>query len=164
MASPSETAMRARVLAHMNNDHQADLSLYLRHVVGLSPAAAARAQMTDADLSSMTIRSVAGTHRVPINPPIARWSEARSRLVRMSAEAHAALDPVAYEVPRGTEAAVLASVVFYIVCLGLVKGGFGRLISVLIFTPLPPSPYYSMEASVEKGGGVWVCGWLTRST
>jgi hypothetical protein len=122
---------KARTLSHMNKDHQKDLSLYLRHFNRLSAADAAGPELLDIDLTTMTIRSVSGTHAVAISPPMTSWADRRVRLAEMSITAHKALglrDPTAVTIstwvpPRGFDFVVLGAVAFYFVCLAAVALG-----------------------------------------
>ncbi len=120
-----DAASRARVIAHMNADHAADVSLILQFYAGQSPPEAAQARMTDIDMVNMTIESASGTHVVRIIPTMAKWADCRASLVSMSRSAHAALDPVPFAPPEGWDIVVTAGVVLYFVCYALVQAGLG---------------------------------------
>lgn len=102
-----DAASKARIISHLNADHQPTLSLYLRHYNGLSSYAARDVLMTDISFSEMTFRTRDGkTRAVPFNPPMTAWSEARTRTVEMDKEARAGLGVSSikiteYEWPKG---------------------------------------------------------------
>ena len=102
-----DEAAKARILKHLNADHQLSLSYYLRHYGGLSSRAAHAPSLTDITFSSMTFRTRDGkTLTIPIDPPMKAWSDARTRTVEMDKEARAALDIsdiriTEYESPQG---------------------------------------------------------------
>jgi len=86
MASPDPA--KARILTHMNKDHQRELSHYLRYWAGLSSRAAATPELVDMTFTEMVIRTRDGTrHVVPIQPPLQSWADARIRAVDMDREA-----------------------------------------------------------------------------
>ncbi|KAI1125719.1 hypothetical protein F5Y10DRAFT_225064 [Nemania abortiva] len=124
---------RPRIMAHMNKDHAAELKLYLRAFNGLSPSAAADAEMTDLSLSAMTIKAASGTHVVALSPPMKSFADARVRLVDMAAQAQEKLGlsdlrVTRFLVPEGTGLVSFAGVSLYLVCavavtLGRVKPG-----------------------------------------
>lgn len=120
-ASNSGAAHQARIISHMNGDHQRELSHYLRHYCGLSSSAAADAHMTDISLKSMTIKSHSGEYSVPFDPPLAAWSDVRPRVVDMDrvAREHLGISDIyitAFAPPRGSDFIVFGGVVFYFVC------------------------------------------------
>lgn len=86
-----DPATKKRTIAHMNKDHTEDMSAILRHYSHLSAAEAEGAEMLDLDLTSMSVRSVSGTHTVPINPPMNSWDDRRAKLVSMTTDARKAL-------------------------------------------------------------------------
>lgn len=114
----------------MNKDHQHDLSAILRHQLGISSQSP---ELTDITLSSLTITADGQTHVVPISPPMATWSDRRTRLVDMTMSARSALGlgadgkPVVVKrfiPPSGFGAVVFGAVVFYFACFAAVKAGF----------------------------------------
>ncbi|KAI0484506.1 hypothetical protein GGR56DRAFT_27754 [Xylariaceae sp. FL0804] len=125
-----DEAQKARLMAHMNKDHAAELSQYLRAFNGLSARAAARAQLVDLTLDSLTIRCGSGTtHTVAVSPPMASAADARARLVDMAQRAQRALgigdvQVRAWTPPqrRGGGAVSFAGVAFYFVCAAAVFG------------------------------------------
>lgn len=86
-----DPATRKRTIAHMNKDHTEDMSAILRHYSHLSAAEAEGAEMLDLNLTSMSIRSVSGTHNVRISPPMDSWDDRRAKLVAMTTDARKAL-------------------------------------------------------------------------
>jgi hypothetical protein len=117
-----------RIIDHVNQDHKESLSLYLQHRAQIPAAiASASPHLSEVSLERMLIHSSDGhQHVVRFEPSLASWSEIRPRLVAMDGEAREALglasgglDGVVvseYVAPRGIEAFVLSSVVFYFAC------------------------------------------------
>ena len=92
MASKDLDARKGRIITHLNNDHQASLSLYLRHFAHLSSHDASAPTLLDISLSSMSIRDRLGAvHQISIDPPMKAWAEAREKTVSMDCEAREAL-------------------------------------------------------------------------
>ncbi|RDW75793.1 hypothetical protein BP5796_06614 [Coleophoma crateriformis] len=92
MADPKAEAAKARIISHMNADHQTSLSYYLRHYAQLSASQARKPSMLDISMDSMTLQTAAGEkHTIAINPPMASWADARLRAVDMDKEAREAL-------------------------------------------------------------------------
>lgn len=86
-----DAAARTRIINHMNADHQDSLIRYLRHYHHLSPFSARNATLTSIDYSALTIATSSNpasvsTYRIPLDPPLASWAEARPRLVQMDQE------------------------------------------------------------------------------
>lgn len=86
MASPSDEAIKARIISHMNKDHQDSLSRYLEAYAGISHYSARSPKLEDLTLSTLTIGSAAGRQIIPISPPMFSLSEARTRLVTLHEE------------------------------------------------------------------------------
>lgn len=137
-AEQPDRASRARLITHMNADHATDLSLYLRHYLGLSESDAAGAVLLDADLDALTIRSNSGTHAVKYDPPLESWGQRRERLTQMSARARAAVEVSSsspadggdrafvlkqYTPPRGFDIVVFFGVAVYFASAAAVFGG-----------------------------------------
>ncbi|KAG9240788.1 hypothetical protein BJ878DRAFT_268992 [Calycina marina] len=99
-------AAKARIIKHLNADHQKSLTYYLQHYNSLSSFEARSAQLTDITFDAMTFSiSWGNTSTVPIYPPMKSWSEARVRTVEMDRESRKALgiSPVSiteYEPPK----------------------------------------------------------------
>lgn len=80
----------------MNHDHRDSLSRYLEHTHHIPSYRARHAALTDLTFSSLEIRLPPLTapfgsgsyYRIPINPPMTSWADARPRVVDMD---HAAL-------------------------------------------------------------------------
>src|SRR6266498_4489490 len=82
MAS-KDTAIRSRIITHMNADHSSSLTRYLEYYGKLpSPK---YAQLEEITLSHMIISSNGGHNQnlIPFNPPMFSYLEARDRLVAM---------------------------------------------------------------------------------
>ncbi|TKA70129.1 hypothetical protein B0A55_08223 [Friedmanniomyces simplex] len=84
-----DNATKTRIITHMNQDHHESLIRYLEHYAKLSPWQAHDARLTALDLQSMTLTTNNGaqTHRIPLNPPMTSYREARERAVAMDQEA-----------------------------------------------------------------------------
>ena len=101
--SPSDAAIKTRILNHMNTDHADSLSLYLQHHYHLSSFRAQYPQVTDISFTTLTIDvsslpedfhvlgSARQTYEVPISPPLESWADARPRMVAMHEAALRAL-------------------------------------------------------------------------
>lgn len=139
----------------MNKDHSAELKLYLRAFNGLSPSAAADAQLTDITLDALSIKSASGAHEVRVTPPMKSLADARVRLVDMAARAQERLGLSDVRVdrfsgPAGVGVASFFGVALYFVsaaavALGLVRPG------TWVWAPLETYfPYYG------AAGYVWL--------
>lgn len=98
-------AAAARIIAHMNGDHQDSLVRYLEHYHGLSSFSASNAHLVDVSLGHLLISTNAtkkpakGTtqpagstsYTIPLDPPMKSWSEARQRFADMDHECQRAL-------------------------------------------------------------------------
>ncbi|KAL8835645.1 MAG: hypothetical protein Q9176_006766 [Flavoplaca citrina] len=106
-----DTAIKTRIITHMNTSHQDSLIRYLRSTHHLSSFRARHAHLQSLSLSSLTISlsppsSSSKTYLIPIDPPLTSFAEARTRLAEMDATACTALDvsPITlkrYIPPRG---------------------------------------------------------------
>lgn len=122
MASPNSTedALKARIIAHMNRDHAAELAHYLRAFNGIPASAARGAHLTDLSLDTLHLKTGSGkTHTVAITPPMTSLSESRVRLVDMATTAQKKLGlsdikmDKSYTPPEGPGIASFAGVAFY---------------------------------------------------
>jgi hypothetical protein len=80
---PDPTAVKKRVLTHMNADHQLSLRLYLEHYSHVPSSGTARAELLDLTTSHMIISSSYGRHVIPFTPPMKSMLQARETLVEM---------------------------------------------------------------------------------
>ena len=79
-----DAAAKDRIVQHMNKDHQDSLIRYLEHYCHVSSYYARNAQLEDITFTSMTITSGKSCrYIIPLDPPLASWSEARPRVVAM---------------------------------------------------------------------------------
>ncbi|KAL9020897.1 MAG: hypothetical protein Q9185_001860 [Variospora sp. 1 TL-2023] len=86
--SKEDEAAKERIIKHMNSDHQDSLVRYLEHHCHLSSFSARNAKLNNATLDSLSISTGQGKlHLVPIQPAMAAWSEARTRLAELDAQA-----------------------------------------------------------------------------
>lgn len=121
-AAPSNDAVKARIMSHMNKDHTYELSNYLRAFNDLPASAARNPQLLDLTLDAMTIKSASGTHVVPIVPPMNSLADSRVRMVEM---AQAALRQLGlsdirittFAPPAGGGIISFTGVSFYFFCL-----------------------------------------------
>ncbi|WQF81937.1 Putative hem oxygenase HugZ-like superfamily [Colletotrichum destructivum] len=145
--SPSPSP-RDRIIAHMNSDHQRELSLYLRHYAGLGHSAAATPWLKDVTLEGMNIAAggLGGKeYHVAFDPALDSWADVRPAVVEMARVSRRALglSDVAvthFAPPQGFDVVVFGSVAFYFVCwltLGFV---------------LPGTPIWSFLQAVFPGG------------
>ncbi|KIW94280.1 uncharacterized protein Z519_05596 [Cladophialophora bantiana CBS 173.52] len=77
------SAMKTRILTHMNADHQLSLRLYLQHYSHVPSPGTLSAQMLDITTEHMIISSGFGRHIIQFEPPMKSLMEARERLVTM---------------------------------------------------------------------------------
>lgn len=122
----SPEAARARIISHMNADHQDSLILYLEHYHGLSSFASRNAQLVDISLNHMLIstnatkKPVKGTtqtngscsYTIVFDPPLKAWSETRERVAAMDKQCRRALGRKemtlkVYFAPRGFSGVVM---------------------------------------------------------
>ncbi|KAF8711035.1 integral membrane protein, partial [Rhizoctonia solani] len=93
--SKDVSAMKDRIIQHMNKDHQDSLVDYLRFYANIPAQEASTAKLVDINNDGMTftVTNVAKNGSpsrsvvVPINPPIDSLMQARERLVAMASEA-----------------------------------------------------------------------------
>ncbi|KAM3074461.1 hypothetical protein ACMFMG_002736 [Clarireedia jacksonii] len=98
-STDKDAATKTRILNHMNADHSASLSLYLRNYSKLPAGEASKPTLVDISLSSLTISSRSGaTHTIPLDPPMSSYAEARPRFVAMDEESRAALNISPYTI------------------------------------------------------------------
>ncbi|KAI0403467.1 hypothetical protein F4802DRAFT_599065 [Xylaria palmicola] len=153
---------RARIMAHMNRDHTAELSMYLRAFNGLSASAAAGARLTGLSLDALTVESASGVHTVRVSPPMGSLADARVRMVDMAARARSSLGLSDVRVdrfvrPRGGGLASFLGVGFYFasalaLALGLLRPGTAAW--ALLDRHFP--------AGSGGGGGAATFAWLVR--
>jgi hypothetical protein len=98
-STDKDAATKTRILNHMNADHSASLTLYLRNYSNLPVGEASKPTLLDISLSSLTISSRSGTsHTIPLEPPMSSYAEARPRFVAMDEECRAALNISPYTI------------------------------------------------------------------
>ncbi|KAH0553045.1 hypothetical protein GP486_006760 [Trichoglossum hirsutum] len=90
-SSVTDDAAKSRIIKHMNADHQDSLVRYLEHFSYLPPSLARHARIVDISLDSLTLVSSGIRTVIPLDPPMANWSEARERMVKMDKAAIAGL-------------------------------------------------------------------------
>ncbi|KAB8345974.1 hypothetical protein FH972_023026 [Carpinus fangiana] len=127
--APSDEATVARIISHMNTDHQDSLMRYLEHYCKLSSFSARNARLTNITKTALTITTSkstssatekpGNTYTIPLDPPLASWSKARPRVVSMDITCIASLNrsPITlkhYIRPGPVHATVLVACVFTI--------------------------------------------------
>lgn len=148
---PSNEAVKARIMSHMNKDHTYELSHYLRAFNGVSSSAARNPQLTDLALDSMSIRSTGGSHVVRIAPPMASLMDSRVRMIEMAQEAQqklglSSIRIATYAPPAGGGVVSFAGVALYFFCaatlgLGLVRPGTAAWEALDAFFPFGAEGY-----------------------
>jgi hypothetical protein len=106
-----DSAIKARIITHMNDDHSTSLTRYLEHFCHLpSPKGA---HLEDITLGHLIISSNGGRARnlIPIDPPMRNYTETRERMASMDKAALEGLgksdiEIKLYEGPRGFMAVV----------------------------------------------------------
>lgn len=160
-SSSSESATKARIIAHMNRDHTAELSHYLRAFNGVPASAARTPQLTDLALDSLTIRTSPSTsHVVRIAPPMASLADARARTVEMAQRARQqlglGLSPVRVTAFAWPESAALAGLVgASVVAMSVCTLGLGLGLA---------QPGSALEDVAGRWGGPGAAGyrWLVK--
>ncbi|KAM0695333.1 hypothetical protein Q7P36_005692 [Cladosporium allicinum] len=89
-----DAAAQARIVNHMQKDHHDSIVRYLEHYHSLSPWTASASRLTAMDLTGMDF--IAGSsnkhYRIPFDPPLESYREARERVVAMDKTCVAALN------------------------------------------------------------------------
>ncbi|KAI9043338.1 DUF2470 domain-containing protein [Aspergillus affinis] len=125
--APSNTADQSAnttknfIIKHMNADHQKSLAMYLRVYCHVSTSEAKSARLEDISLSDLLLSARGTRYTVPLDPPMASFSETRGRVVAMHKEClqKLGLSDITineYRVPRGVGA------VGFAVCLAAIVG------------------------------------------
>lgn len=103
-----EQAAKDRIVSHMNKDHHDSVSMqfgifpnssltipqivrYLEHYGKLSSLSAYSGRMTDVDLHGLALSCHGRTYRVPIEPAMSSYREARERVVELDKDCRKAL-------------------------------------------------------------------------
>lgn len=139
---------RRRIINHMNNGHQQELTHYLQHFACVPHnIASASPELRDISLERMIIR-VSGNHEytVPFAPPLSSWEEIRSRSVEMDATARASIYDITiteYASPKGFGAFVFSLVSFYFACY------------ISLPWVVPGSTAWNILETVFPGGPAW---------
>ncbi|OCK80837.1 hypothetical protein K432DRAFT_425437 [Lepidopterella palustris CBS 459.81] len=112
-----DTAVKERIIHHMNADHQDSLVRYLEHYLQVSSFAARNALMEDMSMDSITVTSNGKRYLIPLEPPMDSWRDSRDRLVKMDKVATSALGRSEitvkeYRRPQGLHAVVFVVCAF----------------------------------------------------
>lgn len=84
--------MKARIISHMNADHQLSIRALLQHHASVPSLSTRSSKMEDITTEHMILNSVFGRHVIPFSPPLKSLSEARERLVALHNDSFQALD------------------------------------------------------------------------
>ncbi|PLB55223.1 putative integral membrane protein [Aspergillus steynii IBT 23096] len=120
-ADQSATTSKNFIIKHMNADHQKSLAMYLRVYCHVSASEAKSARLEDISLSDLLLSAQGTRYTVPLDPPMASFSETRGRVVAMHKECLQKLGISditinEYRAPRGVGA------VGFAVCLAAIVG------------------------------------------
>lgn len=149
-----DTAIKNRIITHMNTSHQDSLTRYLRHTHHLSSFTARNATLHSLTLSSLTISLSpspnAKKYIIPILPPLESLTSARTRLADMDAAACAALGLSSitlkkYIPPRGLHLAISILVVL-------------ELLIFALLSFLPPSTVHTLFSYIPYAYGEQMAG------
>jgi hypothetical protein len=140
-----DTAIKARIITHMNADHSTSLTRYLEHFCLLpSPK---DAQLEEIHLDHLIVSSNGSQTRniIPFDPPLRSYVEARERLIAMDEMAleglgRSDIGAIVYERPRGWMA-VMFWACFTAMVVFCRRGNFveGSLMHHAVLKYLPPS-------------------------
>ncbi|EME49176.1 hypothetical protein DOTSEDRAFT_19643 [Dothistroma septosporum NZE10] len=86
-----DAAAKNRIMTHMNNDHHDSIIRYLQHYGKVSLLAAYDGSITDVALDSMTLSCHGRDYRIPFEPTMSSYREARERVVELDKECRKAL-------------------------------------------------------------------------
>lgn len=86
-----DRAAKARIISHMNKDHHDSVIRYLQHYSKVSAFNAYDGRLSDIDLNGMTLSCQGKSHRVPFEPPMTSYREARERVVELDKECRRSL-------------------------------------------------------------------------
>ena len=120
-ADQSVNTTKNFIIKHMNADHQKSLAMYLRVYCHVSTSEAKSARLEDISLSDLLLSARGTRYTVPLDPPMASFSETRGRVVAMHKEClqKLGLSDITineYRAPRGMGA------VGFAVCLAAIVG------------------------------------------
>lgn len=120
-AGQSANATKDFIIKHMNADHQKSLAMYLRVYCHVSASEAKSARLEDISLSDLLLSARGTRYNVPLDPPMASFSETRGRVVAMHKEClqRLGISDITineYRAPRGVGA------VGFAVCLAAIVG------------------------------------------
>lgn len=121
MAPSNAADTKNFIIKHMNADHQKSLAMYLRVYCHVPASEAKSARLEDISLSDLLLSARGTRYTVPLDPPMASFSETRGRVVAMHKECLQKLGMSditinEYRAPRGVGA------VGFAVCLAAIVG------------------------------------------
>lgn len=114
-STAKDAAAKQRIITHMNNDHQDSLIRYLEYFCHISSSSARHARLTDISFDGLTLRASGSSYKIPIEPSMTSWADARPRVVAMDAEAVAGLHRSNITVKRYARPEGATAVVFFII-------------------------------------------------
>ncbi|KAK5131484.1 hypothetical protein LTR08_000878 [Meristemomyces frigidus] len=86
-----DNAARKRIITHMNDDHHDSVVRYLQHYSKLPSWQAYDGRIADVSLNGLTLACRGRSYRIPLDPPMSSYREARERVVELDKEALAGL-------------------------------------------------------------------------
>ncbi|USW48052.1 Putative hem oxygenase HugZ-like superfamily [Septoria linicola] len=86
-----EDAAKNRIVSHMNNDHHDSIVRYLQHYGGTPSWKAWDGKITDVSLNELTLSCHENIVKIPFQPPMASYREARERVVDLDKTCRKAL-------------------------------------------------------------------------
>ncbi|KAK3713691.1 hypothetical protein LTR37_008385 [Vermiconidia calcicola] len=110
-----DEAAKRRIISHMNADHHDSIIRYLEHYHGLYSWTAYDSAITDIDLNGMTFDCSGKTYRIPFDPPMKAYREARERVVEIDKQCLQALGKSDITVKEFVPPTGLYALVFFIV-------------------------------------------------
>ncbi|KXT14492.1 hypothetical protein AC579_9575 [Pseudocercospora musae] len=84
-----DLAAKSRIISHMNKDHSDSVRAAAAAHLSLR---AYDGRMTDVSLEHLTLSCHGNTHRIPFDPPMSSYREARERVVELDQECRKALN------------------------------------------------------------------------
>ncbi|KAI4211120.1 MAG: hypothetical protein LQ349_009440, partial [Xanthoria aureola] len=163
MASPKEnddTAIKNRIITHMNTSHQDSLTRYLRQTHHLPLSTARHATLHSLTLNTLTLTlspsPTAPKYQIPITPPLKTYPEARARLAAMDAAACTALDLAPYTLTHYTPPHGFRLFVFIVIFLE-------TLLLSRRANFLPPSHVYHVLTQLLPYYGAQIASFCART-
>ncbi|KAK5120259.1 hypothetical protein LTR85_006465 [Meristemomyces frigidus] len=111
-----DNVAKNRIITHMNADHHDSVIRYLEFYSKLPSWQAYDGKVSGIDLNGMTLVCRSKTYRIPFNPPMSSYREARERVVEMDKEALAGLGQSDITVKEFLPPTGLQVLIFGVIC------------------------------------------------